>query len=571
MAGIQLSGLASGFDWKSLVDQLMQVEATPITRIQKEQSTNTQRNTALDGLGTKLDALRTAATALKDTTLFAKRTAASGTANSTWKVSAASGFAPGSHTIAVSQLATAARREGGSDITGGLSATDDVSGTTLATLGTAATITAGTFSVNGQKVTIATTDSLADVFSAISSATSGAVTAAYDSSTDKVTLTGTGAITLGAANDTSNFLAALKLGNNGGASVTSSGTLGAMRPGATLAAAGLRTAVGGTGAGSFTINGVSIAYNTATDTLSTLLKRVNASGAGVTASYDAVNDRVVMANRVTGDLGISVTDDANGLLSALGLTTAATAVAGEDAAFTVDGGATLYSRSNTLDAAAHGLSGLSVTVDSETTQTVTVAADTGSMRSRISDFVDAYNAVQSYIDDKTKITTSAGKVTTSVLSANREVQSWAHELRSLAFGTISSGGTVNRLEKLGLDFTSTGALKVGDEEKLTTALTENSTDVEAFFTTGTTGFAAKFDKLLGSLTDAADSAQKALTKTNSSLDTQIADLQRRLDQQRELLTSSFLAMESAQARIQQQSTALTNAFASSSSSSGSSK
>ena len=44
-------------------------------------------------------------------------------------------------------------------------------------------------------------------------------------------------------------------------------------------------------------------------------------------------------------------------------------------------------------------------------------------------------------------------------------------------------------------------------------------------------------------------------------DDTIADLQRRLDQQRELMTSSFLAMESAQAKIQQQGTALTNAFA----------
>ena len=45
-----------------------------------------------------------------------------------------------------------------------------------------------------------------------------------------------------------------------------------------------------------------------------------------------------------------------------------------------------------------------------------------------------------------------------------------------------------------------------------------------------------------------------------SIDQQIADMQRRLDQQRALLTSSFIAMESAQSRIQQQSSAITNAF-----------
>jgi flagellar hook-associated protein 2 len=565
MAGLQLSGLASGFDWKSLVDQLMEVEGTPIARLQREQTTNSQRSTALAGLGTKLESLRTAAQALKDTALFAKRTASSGTADSTWKVSAAAGFAPGSHEISVSQLATKARREGAGDITGGLSATDDVSGTTLATLSTAAAITAGTFSVNGQKVTVATTDSLQDVFDAIADATGDAVTAEYDSATDKVTLTGTGAITLGAANDTSNFLSALKLANNATSSVTSSGTLGAMRSGATLATAGLRTAVGGGGSGTFTINGTSIAYNTATDTLATLLKRVNTSGAGVSASYDAVNDRVVLVNQVTGDLGIAVTDDANGMLAALGLTTGATTVRGDDAAFTVDGGATLYSRSNTLDGAAHGLSGLSVTVDSGTTQTITVAADTATMRDKVDDFITAYNAVQTYIDDKTKITTSAGKVSTSVLSANREVQNWARQLRGLAFGVISGTRSVTRLDHLGIDFSGTGALEVEDADKLTAALTEKSADVEDFFTRSTTGFAAKFDTLLDSLGDHNDTAQEQITRTNSGLDRQIADLQRRLDQQRELMTSSFLAMESAQAKIQQQGTALSNAFASNSS------
>jgi flagellar hook-associated protein 2 len=550
-----------------LVDQLMQIEATPVSRIQKEQASNTQQGAALSGLGTKLDALRSSAQALKDTTLFAKRTASSATTDSTWKVSASAGFAPGSHTVAVSQLATKARREGAADITGGLSATNDVSGTTLATLATAVPVTAGTFSVNGQKITVATTDSLQDVFDAIDDATNGAVTAAYDAATDKVTLTGSGTITLGAANDTSNLLTALKLANNATASVTSSGTLGAMRSGATLATAGLRTAVGGSGTGTFTINGTSVAYNTATDTLATLLARMNASGAGVTASYDAVNDRVLLANQVTGDLGIAVEDDANGLLAALGLTTGATAVRGQDAAFTMDGGATLYSRSNTLDGTAHGLAGLSVTVDSATTQTVTVAADTAAVRGKVDDFVDAYNAVQDYIDEKTKITTSGGKVTTSVLSNNHEVQAWSRQLRALAFGTVSVSGTITRLDHLGLDFTSDGTLEVADGDKLEAALADKPTDVEDFFAHGTTGLAAKFDALLDSLGEYNDTAQTKLTATNTDLDRQIADLQRRLDQQREIMTNSFIAMETAQSRIQQQSTALTNAFFPSSSTS----
>ena len=568
MAGLQLSGLASGLDWKSLVDQLMELERAPIARIEREQLTNTQRSNALRDLGTKLSALQSAAATLKDQTLFSGRTATSATTGSTWKLSPAAGATAGTYEISVSQLATRARREGAADITQGIAATNDVSGVTLATMRTAGIVTAGTFTVNGAQVTVATTDSLQDVFDAIGTATGGDVTASYDSATDRITLTSASdaEIVLGASNDTSNFLQVLKLTNNGTDTVTSYGNLGAARTATAFADAGLKTAitaVDGAGAGSFTINGVQIDYNVNTDSLSTLMKRINTSGAGVTASYDAVNDRVTLANSATGDLGITVSEAAGGVLGALGLTSGHTTVRGENAEFSVDGGPTLISSSNTLDATAHGITGLSVTADSETTQTITVAADTEKMRGKIDAFVTAYNAVITFLDEKTKVTSANGKVTTAVLASNRDVQEWGREMRNLAFSAISGlDGTIDRLDDLGIDLDREGIMSVKDTAKLDKALSESATDVEAFFTTSTTGFAAKLDTLLGKLIDSGDDAQERLTTTNSGLDRQIADLERRLEQQRELLTSSFIAMESAQSRIQQQSAAITNAFGS---------
>lgn len=543
----------------------MEVERAPINRIQAEQRTNTARNTALGELGTKLSSLNTAAAALADTSLFSGRKAASTTSNSTWSSSATAGSATGSYKFTVTQLATTARREGAADIGSALNTTNDVSGLTLSNLRTGTAVTAGTFTVNGAQVSVALTASLQDVFSAISTATGGTVTASYSAATDKVTLSSAGAITLGAANDTSNFLQALKLANNATGTITSSGALGAVKTTAALASAGLKTAVtavDGTGNGSFTLNGVSIAFNVNTDTLSGVLKRVNQSGAGVTASYDGVNDRVLLVNNVTGDIGISVSESAGGLLAALGLTGGATTVRGQNAQFTLNDGATLTSTSNTLDSTAHGVSGLSVTADSATTQTIQVTADTTTMRSKIDAFVTAYNAVQTFIDEKTGITTTKGKVSTSVLTNNREVQDWAGDLRSIAFETVSGlSGSVSRLDHLGMDFdSSTGLLKVADEAKLTAALRDKPADVEAFFQTGTTGFAAKFTTRLDALVVSAEDQQERLATTNTDLDRQIADMERRLAQQRDLLTGSFIKMEEAQARIQQQGTALTNAF-----------
>ncbi len=571
MADLSLSGLASGLDWKSLVDQLMDIEAAPVTRLQNEQDTNTQKSNALANLATKLTALQSAAQKLKDPALFSGRTVASSLSASTWALSAAAGTTAGSHTLAVSQLATKARRDGAADITGGLAATGDVSGVTLATMRTAAVITGGTFTVNGRQVTVATADSLQGVFDAIAAATGNDITAAYDPVADKVTLTSASnaKIVLGAANDTSNFLAGLKLANNDGPSVSSYGTLGSARTGNTLATAGLRTAitaVDGAGTGTFTINGVAISYNVNTDSLSALLKRINGSGAGVTATYDAINDRVQLANGTTGDLGMTLDESAGGVLGALGLTAGYTAVRGQNAQFSVDGGPALISSSNTLDASALGVPGLSVTVDSQTTQILTVAADTDKMNGNIKSFISAYNAVQTFIDTATKITTTAGKVTTSVLSGNRDVQDWASQLRRMAFDAVGGAGTIDRLDDLGLDLDEDGQMSVKDQDKLDRALASHGADVEAFFGNANSGFAAKFDTRLTTLLKTDTDSQTRLTKANSDLDQQIADLQRRLDQQRELLTNSFIAMESAQSQIKNQGAALANAFGTGSSS-----
>jgi flagellar hook-associated protein 2 len=544
----------------------MELERAPINRLEREQTTNTQRSTALRDLNVKLAALQTASTNLKDQTLFSGRTATSATSGSTWKLSPSAGATAGSYQIAVSQLATRARRDGALDITQGIAATSDVAGVTLATMRTAGTVTAGSFTINGTKVTVATTDTLKDVFDAIADATDNDVTATYDPVTDKVTLDSVSntPIVLGASNDSSNFLQVMKLANNGADNVASYGSLGATRTTTTLANSGLKTAitaVDGAGAGTFTINGVAIDYNVNTDTLGQVMKRINASSAGVNASYDAVNDRMVLANTTTGDLGISLSESAGGILGALGLTTGYTAVRGDNAEFSVDGGPTLISSSNTLDATAHGITGLSITVDTETTQTLTVAADTAKMRGKIDAFITAYNAVGTYLEEKTKITSANGKVTTAVLASNRDVQAWSREMRNLAFDAISGlSGTIDRLDDLGIDLNREGVMSIKDTTKLDAALADHPSDVEAFFTTATTGFASKFDTLLDKLIDTGDDAQKRLTATNSDLDRQISDLERRLTQQRELLTNSFISMESAQSRIQQQSSAISNAF-----------
>ncbi|WP_414663086.1 flagellar filament capping protein FliD [Horticoccus sp. 23ND18S-11] len=571
--GLQVAGLASNFDWKSFVDQIMTLERAPADRLEAEKAVNNQKANLLGSLTTKLSALQDAIEALKAGSLFGKRSASSTAATNAWSAIAAVNTAVSSYKLAVTQLATSAELKGATNVGSALNpVSNDVSGLTVANLPLSQPVTAGDFSINGKKVTVALTDSLQDVFTNIATATGGDVTGSYDRTTDRITLTSTsGSVMLGAANDTSNFLRSMKLGNNGGGTVTSSASLGSVKPGATIATANLATpitAVDGSGNGTFTINGVSITYNVNTDTVNSVMTKINESTAGVTASYDGLNDRMVLSNKSTGDLGISVSEAAGGLLGSLGLSGGTAFTRGKNAEFTLNGGAVLTSQSNTLDSTSHGVAGLTVTATSIDTQTINVAPDTSAMRTKIDAFIKDYNSIQQFLDANTKVSTdSKGKVSSAVLASNREIQDWGRSLRTLAFGAVSGlPGSIDRLNDLGIDFTpGTSELQVKDEGKLSSALSNSTSEVEAFFTTATTGFAAKLDAFVTKISDQNVDQVKRINSSNTSIDEQVAAIERHLAQQRSLLESAFIQMENAQSKIKQQQSALDGMLAKSSS------
>ena len=322
-------------------------------------------------------------------------------------------------------------------------------------------MTAGTFTINGAQITIATTDSLQDVFNAISNATNGEVTASYDSTTgdsnfDKITLTDTKGnnIVLGSAADTSNFLQAARLynGSTSATSITSSAALGSVQLSASMQDADLKTAVQGDSSnnGSFTINGVTISYNTSSDSIQNVLDRINSSSAGVTASFDSQNSRFVLTNNSTGNVGISMQDVTGNFLAATGLSTGQT-VSGQNLIYTLNGGTQqLTSLSNTITSDSSGISGLSVTATKATSFTVTVASDTSKISSAIQQFVTDYNSVQSYITSQMAVTNNSdGTVTAGLLTGDMTANGIASSLRSTSFSGISIPGSSNVISSLG--------------------------------------------------------------------------------------------------------------------------
>ena len=572
MAAIQISGLLSNsaFDWKTVVSELIAAESIPITNLQTQQTTNTSQITALSSLQTDVTALQTAAGSLQSGDLFSARTVSSSNSASTWKSTSANGAPIGSYNFSIQTLATQAQTKGAVGVGTGLSATSDVSALTIANLNIATPITAGTFTVNGKQVTIATTDSLQNVFDNIAAATGGDVTASYSPlPADGITLTSASGseVLLGANNDSSNFLSAMKLANNGSSSTSSTAPLGTVVPSAAIASADLKTPLTGldpSGNGSIAVNGVAISYNANTDTLSALMSRINSSSAGVTVSYDSANNRFNVTNNNTGDVGMGLSDTSGNLLAAMGLTSGSGGVFvhGKNAQFTINGGPTLTSQSNTLDSSVTGISGFSVTVNSETAENLQLQSNTASMQSAIQGLIDAYNKVQTDITADTQVTTSGGKTTASVLSGNNDVRGWSSNLQSLAFDAVTGvTGSIQSLNDLGIGFTGTsGQLSVIDSTKLSNALTNNPQDVQSFFLTGSTGFVSRLYSGLSQDISANTSAQAALTQENADLGTRITTMQARVATDQTNLSNAFIKMLDAQSLAQSDSTTLTNAF-----------
>lgn len=78
-----------------------------------------------------------------------------------------------------------------------------------------------------------------------------------------------------------------------------------------------RSILGTVTAGTFSINGVQISVDPAVDTLNDIINRINSSGAGVTASYDAATDTLILISVNTIALGSSA--DTSNFLQVAGL------------------------------------------------------------------------------------------------------------------------------------------------------------------------------------------------------------------------------------------------------------
>jgi flagellar hook-associated protein 2 len=110
MAGLSLSGLASGVDTSSLVDQLMALERQSLTKIGYRKAAVTGQQDALKEVASKLATLKDAALALSSESTWAQKQTAESSDPARVASSMLSGAGIGGQSIHVDRLASSAQR-----------------------------------------------------------------------------------------------------------------------------------------------------------------------------------------------------------------------------------------------------------------------------------------------------------------------------------------------------------------------------------------------------------------------------------------------------------------------------
>jgi flagellar hook-associated protein 2 len=282
-----ISGLSSGFDWRSMIDQLMDIEHKKVDLVEDQKTEYEDKLSAWQSFNTQLLSLKTAAGDLKDPDDFyvytANMTSDSSTvdASDILSVSTSSLASKGSYTVKVSSLATAQKLSSRS-----FSSSTDALGASYA----------GDILINGVSVSINATDSLANVRDKFNNANAGttatgvsASIVGYGANDYRLMLTSddTGEDGIGLQNASASDLVELFGWKDSSSSLKNSITGGAQSDSFSNSTQDVKTLLGlsVTQTGTITIDAQDVSIDFSTDSIEDIKTAINAASiTGVSAS-----------------------------------------------------------------------------------------------------------------------------------------------------------------------------------------------------------------------------------------------------------------------------------------------
>jgi len=502
------TGLGQGIDVNSFVQLALAADTANITGLQAQQATINTKSSVLAAITSSLTALQSAASALSDPLgVFSSEIATSSNSNEV-TATAASSSVPGTHTIAITSLATTS------------SFYSDAVATSTTPLASGDTIS---ISAGGTPVASVTMDSTNNTLGKIAAAINNQATS-YSS--DAVATSTTPL----AAGDTISIVA----GGASVASVTVNSTNNTLTDIATA------------------INNQTTAVNASVinDANGAHLAIVNApGGAGnlaVTGNLHLLNATAVNFTQVVA-VRASVINDANG--ARLAVVSAASgapgnltvtgslhrtdntainfiqAVPGVNAVLSVDG----VPISSTTNTVSNVINGVTLNLTGPTVNgpvTLTLAPDTSNITTAINQLVSSYNTAIAAINAQFQVSSSGtGARPLEADGSLRDAQQAL--LSAITYSTAGNGGAVN-LTNLGISMNNDGTLTI-DFGGLATALSSNFSGVQSFLQTPSTGFAASLNTVLTGLTESTTGSlgldAQGLTRSSLDLTNHISDLQ----------------------------------------------
>jgi len=454
---IRIGNFFSNFDYQSVIDKLTYARPGPIRPLDDKESKLASQKTAVNQVITRFSALLSRVNSLTLATSASGRNATVSGPGVT--ASATPSAAPGSFTVNVAQLATGTTATG-TPLTAAVDAVSKLKDANFGTIVTAGKFTLKAASGASKEYTVdPANQSLTDIITAINyDTTDSGITASIVNDANGLPnilqLTSTkGDIQAGVGGDTSNFLEAVHLAASPGTTTrASTEPIAQINLSATMSSASFNGGPPASGAHFFKINGVQIDYDAGKDSLGTVLARINTSTAGVSATYDPFADTIKLTQTKLGSTPITLAEDGAGgdFLTKVGLLNASQAL-GQNAQYSINGGATQYATTNSVSAG----NGVSLTLTATTTSpvTVTVSQDTAGASSAIQNFVTDFNALYSALGDLTK----ADKDNSGPLSGDSAMIALRSTLRSIIGGNGTNvTGKYQSLSQIGLSFGAVG-------------------------------------------------------------------------------------------------------------------
>ncbi|HEY6876404.1 MAG TPA: flagellar filament capping protein FliD [Polyangiales bacterium] len=298
------------------------------------------------------------------------------------------------------------------------------------------------------------------------------------------------------------------------------------------------------------------------DTLASVAKKINASGAQVSAGV--LNDgnggfRLQVSGTQPGAKNAITFTEESGL--SLGLATPYKEVPASDAVLTVDG-VEVTSTSNTITGA---VPGVTLNLTDLGSSVVKVDRDGDGLKTKLNAFVKSYNDVMNSLN--AAFTYNGTTKGADTLAGDTTMKQLQMSLRSLVGKNIANGdSSMTMLSSVGISAQRDGTLSL-DDTKFSAAVNKDYEGVASLLAGRTDGTGlmkqisdglAGYTKTGGTLSTKIDN----LSKRNKQIDTQITAMQSRIDKYRSNLEKQYSALETTVAGLNSQGNSLASILSS---------